>query len=130
MSLYITNGDTSGNINPNAGDGWFRINGGEEKLNIQSVGFQVVLPAGGSPIGTFVFEITDDDNPAAAVLGPTALTLPSSMAAGQPTDGSARNFLFDFDPAPTALFMRMRYARISGGAVGLYVGIAFSLKEV
>jgi len=111
---YI-NAASNASINNAATAGWVQINRGTA-----AVGFQFVLVATGAPIGTLFFEICDDDDPRVAtpqsILGATALTLPASMAAGQPTDGLARNFLFDFNPAPSAKWMRARFASSSGGS--------------
>jgi len=51
-----------------------------------------------------------------SILGATALTLPASMAAGQAYRRLARNFLFDFNPAPSAKWMRARFASSSSGS--------------
>jgi hypothetical protein len=119
--LYIRNGDTTGNINSATTAGWFQLMRG-----VLSVGFQIILAATGAPIGLFVFEGTDDDDPTKAVgviLGATPLILvaPWSGALYQPTDGAARNVSFDFiagsaNPPPIRRWMRMRYARTSGGS--------------
>jgi hypothetical protein len=114
--MYILNGNTSQSI---AGD-WIAL-GAKQPIGI---GFQVSLSAVATPIGLFVFEITNDIDPAVVTVGPCALTLPSSFTALQPTDGLARSSLFDFSPAPSAKFIRMRYARTSGGgANGLSVAV-------
>lgn len=121
---YIFNGDTTGNINAATTAGWIQLMRGPSA----SIGFQVILPATGAPIGLFVFEITDDENPNLAqglILGATPIILaaPYSGAVYQPTDGAARNVLFDFGPSqpnamPTAQWMKLRYARTSGGNAG------------
>lgn len=125
-ATYILNGDTTGNINAAANAGWVQL----PRQGGGSCGFQVALASTGSPVGTFVFEITDDENPLVAVgviLGATALTLSAAQQAAQPTSGAAVNFLFEFNPAPTAKWIRMRYARTSGGSAAagsLNVGFA------
>jgi len=83
------------------------------------------MTATGSPIGAFIFETTDDENPnvpQGVILGPVAIALGATYggATFQPTDGTARSVNFDFGPgqpvpAPTAKWIRMRYARTSGG---------------
>lgn len=112
---YIRNGDTTGNV---AGP-WIPMLRGNG-----TIAFQVNLAATGAPVGTFVFETTDDENPAnAPLLGAVAITLasPYNGATYQPTDGTARSVNFDFgpgqpNPCPTARWIRMRYARTSGGS--------------
>lgn len=129
---YLTNADTTGNINSAATAGWIQLMRGGGF----SIGWQVVLAATGAPIGLFVFETTDDDNPfvtQGVILGATPIILvtPYSSATYQPTDGTARNVLFDFGPgqpnaAPSAKWMRLRYARTSGGSAAagsLNVGV-------
>ena len=127
-SRYIVNGNTAAAINNGAEQGWISLQqrGG-------TIGFQVNLPATGSPIGNFIFETTDDDNPNVAtghLLGPVIVPLGATYggATFQPTDGNARLVNFDFGPgqpvaAPSARWMRMRYAPTSGGAATLNVGV-------
>lgn len=123
-AIYISAADTTVNVNALATAGWVplpRDGGG-------SVGFQVVMPATGAPIGLLVFEITNDENPSVAsglILGATVLTLSAAQIAAQPSTGAAVNFLFEFNPAPTAKWIKMRYARTSGGNnPGMSVGVA------
>lgn len=120
-STYIRSGDTTASINSAANAGWIPLlqNGG-------TIGFQVNLAATGAPIGAFIFEVTDDDTPlvlVTIVLGPVLVPLAGTYAGAtyQPTDGTARLVNFDFGPgqpvpAPTGKWMRMRYARTSGGS--------------
>ncbi len=111
---YI-NAASNAAINNTATAGWVQLT----RAGSSSIGFQVVIAATGAPTGTIVFEVCDDDDPrVTGTLGATALTLPASMAAGQPA-GSAINFLFDFNPAPTAKWMRLRYAPSGGGSATL-----------
>lgn len=124
-SKYIVAGDTSqaSIVGP-----WIPL----MRSSAASIGFQVNLPATGSPIGTFIFEVTDDDNPnfAGAILGPVTVTLAAPYSTTyQPTDGATRLENFDFGigqpvVCPTAGWIRMRYVRTSGGAVGLNVGVS------
>jgi len=108
---YI-NAPSNAAINNTATAGWFQLMRGGST----AVGFQVVIAATGAPTGTIVFEICNDDDPRVqGPLGATTLTLPASMAAGQPA-GSAISFLFDFNPAPSAKWMRLRYAPSGGGS--------------
>lgn len=121
--MYIQNGDTTGNINAGANQGWIQL-----KRGVLGVSFHVNLKAAGAPIGTFVFEISNDDDPtrgaSSVILGPVAITLaaPYNSATFQPTDGTARNVVFDFGDSPmvngcpSAKWMRMRYAFGSGGS--------------
>lgn len=131
-STYIRNGDTTANINAAANAGWIQMQRG-----LISIGFQVNLKAVGAPIGTFVFEVTDDDTPLSLVtivLGPVVVPLVGTYAGAtfQPTDGTARLVNFDFGmgqpvPCPTGKWIRMRYAFGSGGsaAVGNFnVGVS------
>lgn len=127
-SRYLTNANTTSAINNGAEAGWIPLQqrGG-------TIGFQVNLPATGSPIGAFIFETTDDDNPLVTtghILGPVTIPLGATYggATYQPTDGAARLVNFDFGPgqpvpAPTARWIRMRYAPTSGGAAALNVGV-------
>jgi hypothetical protein len=85
----------------------------------------VNLPATGSPTGLFIFETTNDDNPnvvQGVILGANVVALGATYggATYQPTDGTARAVTFDFGPGqlvacPNTKWMRMRYARTSGG---------------
>lgn len=123
---YIFNGDTTGNIT----GAWVQL----QRAAAASIGFQIVLAATGSPIGLFVFEVTDDETPnatASVILGATPLVLVAPWSTTyQPTDGALRNVLIDFvpgtlNPPPSAQWMRMRYARTSGGnAGGFSVGVS------
>jgi len=131
-AAYIRNGDTTGNINAGAEQGWIPLLQGGG-----TIGFQVSLAATGAPIGTFIFETTDDEQPLSVnghILGAVAITLaaPYNGATYQPTDGAARAVNFDFgpsqpNPSPSARWIRMRYARSSGGSAAagsLNVGIS------
>lgn len=121
--MYIQNGDTTADINSGANRGWVQL-----KRGVLGVSFHVNLAATGAPIGAFVFEISNDDDPTrganSVILGavPIALVSPYSGATYQPTDGTARNVVFDFGDAPLvnacpgAKWIRMRYARTSGGS--------------
>lgn len=120
-STYIRSGSTLADINSAVTAGWIPLlpRGG-------TVAFQVNLAATGAPIGNFIFEVTDDDNPLYAVgviLGAVLVPLAGTYAGAtyQPTDGAARLVNFDFGPgqpvpAPTGKWIRMRYARTSGGS--------------
>lgn len=130
-SRYIVAGDTTaaGGINTAATAGWIRL----LRAPGSSIAFQVNLPASGAPIGTFIFETTDDDNPLAAqgvILGPVTVTLVAPYSTTyQPSDGLIRLVNFDFGvgqpvPCPTAEWIRMRYARTSGGNLLLNVGVS------
>jgi len=127
-AAYIRNGDTTGNINAGAEQGWIPLLQGGG-----TIGFQVNLPATGAPIGVFNFDITDDEQPFNVnghFLGFVTLTLAAPYSTTyQPTDGLARAVNFDFGPSqvvpsPSARWIRLRYARTSGGAVGLNVGVS------
>lgn len=123
-STYIRNGDTTGNINAAANAGWIPL-----LTRGWAIGFQINLKATGAPIGTFVFEVTDDDTPLllpTIVLGPVLVPLAGTYAGAtyQPTDGAARLVNFDFGvgqpvPTPTGKWIRMRYARGSGGSAAV-----------
>lgn len=92
-----------------------------------SVGFQVVMTGTSAPLGAWGADVTNDDDPAHGTLGATALTLTSAMTAQNPAADSANiNFLFDFNPAPTARWIRFKYTRTSGGSASrlLLVGVA------
>ena len=92
------------------------------------------LPATGSPIGVFNFDITNDEQPYQVnghFLGFTTLTLVAPYSTTyQPSDGLARAVQFDFGPSPqpvaspSARWIRLRYVKTSGGAVGLNVGVS------
>jgi hypothetical protein len=129
--MYINGASTLASINPNPIDGWIQM-----LRKVGSIGFHVNLPATGAPIGSFIFETTDDVNPFAVqgvILGAVVVPLGATYggATYQPTDGTARNVNFDFGigqlvPCPTARFMRMRYARTSGGVAapsGFFVDV-------
>lgn len=135
-ALYISNGDTTGNINPNPTQGWFQLmRGGDNRVT-----FQVVLAATAAPIGLFVFEVTDDENPfvtQGVILGATPIILNATYAGAvyQPTDGAARNVVFEFGPGalqslPSAKYMRMRYARTSGGSNANSLNVGVNQKGV
>jgi hypothetical protein len=130
-SRYIVNGDTTaaGGINTGATQGWVPL----LRMANASIAFQVNLPASGAPIGTFIFETTDDDNPLVpqgVILGPVTVQLVAPYSTTfQPSDGLIRLVNFDFGPGqpvpcPTAAWMRMRYARTSGGNLLLNVGVS------
>lgn len=126
---YIRNGNTTAAINGGAEQGWIPLLQGGG-----TIGFQVNLPATGAPIGNFIFETTDDEQPQNVnghFLGPVLIALGATYggATYQPTDGAARLVNFDFGPgqplpAPSARWIRMRYAPTSGGAAGLNVGVS------
>lgn len=129
-SRYLVNANTTAAINNGATQGWIQL----MRAPGSSIGFQINLPATGSPIGAFIFEMTDDDNPLVpqgVILGAALIPLaaPYSGAVYQPTDGAARLVNFDFGPGqvvacPSAQWMRMRYAPVSGGAAALNVGVS------
>lgn len=121
--MYIYQASSASSANSAATSGWVQL-----RRSWSNVGFEVNLSATGSPIGTFVFEVTNDDNPnvpQGVILGAVPLTLtPPQSTTFQPTDGLARNVTFMFNPAPSAKWIRMRYAAGSGGtSAGLNVGI-------
>jgi hypothetical protein len=97
------------------------------------IGFQVVMTGTGAPVGTWGADITDDDGDPngatfTAVLGATPLTLTAAMTAQNPIGDSANiNFLFDFNPAPSAKWIRFKYTRSAAGsatATVLKVGVS------
>lgn len=127
--MYLNNVSTLANINAAATAGWVQM-----LRKIGSIGWQVNLPATGAPIGTFAFDVTDDDNPfvtQGVILGAVPILLAGVYAGAtyQPTDGTARLVNFDFgigqpNPCPTAKWMRFRYVFGSGGnAAGLFVEV-------
>ena len=127
--MYINNASTLADVNSATTAGWVQL-----LRKLGGISFQVSLPATGAPIGTFVFETTNDDNPLASqgvILGANAVALGATYggATYQPTDGTARLVTFDFGPGqlvacPNTKWMRMRYARTSGGnATGLNVDV-------
>ncbi len=96
--------------------------------NNGAVGFQVKLTGTSSPTGTWGADVTDDDDPNNAVaLGAAPLTLSSAQTAQNPA-GDAANiaFLFQFDPAPPARWMRFKLTISGGGSASklLCIGVA------
>jgi hypothetical protein len=122
-SIPYIDAPSNASVNSAATAGWFPL----MRSGYGRVGFQVNLLATGAPIGTFAFDVTDDVDPTRSipgniVIGPTPLILSTTYASAtyQPTDGAARNVLFDFAPAPTAKWMRMRYVIGSAGSAAAH----------
>jgi len=119
--LYIVNGDMSAAsvVGP-----WIYL------PDLDNVTFIATWTASSGPTGTWGVDISDA--PIAgnhAGMGPLGgasavandLTLPTSMTAGNPA-GSAGDWSFQFDPVPTATWIRFKYTRSAGGdATGLQV---------
>lgn len=98
-------------------------------FGLASIAWQVVMAGTGSPVGTFGVDVSCDEDPVNnPVLGPTPLTLTSSMTAQNPTGtGAAVNYLFDFSPRPGARWIRFTYTAASGGSASklLKIGAAW-----
>jgi hypothetical protein len=111
---YIVNGDTTADINSLPKQGWFFLN-----AHPCTTLFHIALAATGAPVGQFIFEVTSDANPLVTpILTPVILNTTDYLGAPlkQPWDGLARIFTINFDSVPLVPWMRMRYARTSGGS--------------
>lgn len=92
-----------------------------------AIGFQAVMPNTGAPNGTFSAEITDDEDPVNnPILGATPLpALTGGAVAGGPV-----NAYFNFDPRPSARWMRLKYTFASGGSASKVLQIGAAWRRV
>src|SRR6185503_19205713 len=113
---YIANASAAANINAASTAGWIPLPRGGGG----SIGFQVIIS--GTPTGTIVFEVTNDENPMVSqgvILGPTPIVLAAPLLAASTPAGAPVNFLFEFspgtaNPCPDAKWIKMRYSFGSG----------------
>ena len=100
------------------------------------IAFQAQVGAGhANPTSAWGVDVTDDEDPARPVLGPTPLTMSATFTGQNPAGaGAAINFLFQFGPnapmpMPCCKWMRFNLVRTSGGD-GTGLNIALHKKGV
>lgn len=119
---YIVNGDMS-NATPVAGALGATVVGPWIKLReMHSIAFQLAA-WGGTPTGTWGFQVSNDVDPIGRpVLGPTIYPPTAAMTAANPAGGAAPTGGAWFEIPVSAIWGRFVYTRSAGGTASLNVG--------
>ena len=109
---------------------WLRVDSADV------IAFQGIVASGhANPTSAWGVDVTDDEDPARPVLGPTPLVMSATFTGQNPAGaGVAINFLFQFGPSapmpmPCCKWMRFNLVRTSGGD-GSGLSIAWHKKGV